>query len=59
MAQPPDFHLKLLIGDLAAQLAILRADLERTTEDLAAARAALEAAGLSLPDSRIRPFVAS
>ena len=51
MAQPPDFHLKLLIGDLAAQIAILRAEVEKLREQLATA-----APDDTLPRAEVRPF---
>jgi len=51
MAQPAEFHLKLLIGDLALQLAIVRAELERAKEELAAQQ--------SETSDRVRPFAAA
>lgn len=41
MANGPDFHIKLIIGDLVGQLACARADNEALREELAAARAQL------------------
>ncbi len=40
MANPADYHLKLLIGDLAARLAIVLAENERLQEELSSAKAA-------------------
>ncbi len=40
MANPADYHLKLIIGDLTARLAIVLAENERLQEELAAAKAA-------------------
>lgn len=36
MAQPPDFYMKQLVGEYAAQIAILRAENEALREQLAA-----------------------
>jgi len=52
MAQPPDYHLKLLIGDLTAQIAILRAENERLREQLPQ----LQVPDDHLPRSDVRPF---
>jgi hypothetical protein len=50
MAQPADVHLKLLIGDLAVQLAVARADVERLKEQIAATP------DDQLPTADVRPF---
>ncbi len=39
MANPADYHLKLLIGDLAARLAIVIAENEQLKEALTIAKA--------------------
>jgi len=51
MSQPADFHFKLLVGDLAAQIAILRAEVEKLREQLATA-----APDDTLPRAEVRPF---
>jgi hypothetical protein len=50
MAQPADVHLKLLIGDLAVQLAVARAEIERLTEQVVAAP------DDHVPMAEVRPF---
>ena len=39
MAHEPDYHLKLIVGDLTTRLAILLAENERLQEELAALKA--------------------
>jgi len=60
-AQSADYYLKLMIGDTITTVAILRAELEQTKDQLAAAHAALEAAGLPWPEAntRVTPFPAA
>jgi len=60
-AQSADYYLKLLIGDTITTVAILRAELEQTKDQLVAAHAALEAAGIALPEppARVTPFPAA
>ncbi len=40
MANTPEFHLKLIIGDLTTRLAIVLAENERLQEELVAAKVA-------------------
>lgn len=42
MANPAEYHLKLLIGDLAARLAIVLAENERLAEENAVLKAEAE-----------------
>ena len=39
MAHEPDYHLKLIIGDLTTRLAILSAELEKAQEEIASLKA--------------------
>jgi hypothetical protein len=56
MAHPPDYHMKLLVGDLVAQIVMLRAENEALHEQLATLQP-LESE-TSAEGSNIRPFAA-